>query len=273
MSLLSFLALPASTTSFSSSSMPASAGYLEAPLNASSIDSVALSGSEAVAMDFSMVSLILHADFVVKMVILILCAASVWSWAIIFTKYVKLRFLARQTTIFEEMFWGGGSLDDLYDRIKNRVRTPMEILFITGMREWQRSFAKKSSGEHSASLQARIARVMDTTLNREMEDLEKNVGFLASTGSVAPFVGLFGTVWGIMISFQSIAASNTTNLAVVAPGIAEALFTTALGLVVAIPANVAYNKISSDINRYSNRLDAFAQEFSSIISRQLEETH
>lgn len=281
MSLLSFLALPASTTSFSSNATSSTVTPLEAPLattdagplNASTIDAVSLSGTEAVATDFSILGLIMHADFVVKVVIAILCAASVWSWAIIFSKYFKLRFLTRQACVFEELFWGGGSLDDLYERIKNRIQTPMEILFISAMREWQRSFSKKTKSDQATSIQSRIDRVMDSTLNRETEDLEKHVGFLASVGSVAPFIGLFGTVWGIMISFEAIAASNTTNLAVVAPGIAEALFTTALGLIVAIPANIAYNKISSDINRYNTRLETFAQEFSSIISRQLEESH
>ncbi|HEX2582304.1 MAG TPA: protein TolQ [Dongiaceae bacterium] len=214
-----------------------------------------------------------QADWIVKVVILALLAASVWSWAIIIAKTVRLRRLDRQARQFEEAFWSGGSLEDLYDRIGNRPVDPMSAIFVAAMREWRRSAAKGllSTGEWRESLQERIERVMNITLGREMEQLERHLVFLASVGSSAPFVGLFGTVWGIMNSFAAIAGSKNTSLAVVAPGIAEALFATALGLVAAIPAVLAYNKLSGDISRYGNRLDGFAAEFGTILSRQFEE--
>jgi len=176
---------------------------------------------------------------------------------------------------FEEAFWSGGSLEELFDRIANRPTDPMASIFVAAMREWRRSAAKGllTSESLKESLQDRIERVMNITLGREMDQLERYMGFLASVGSAAPFVGLFGTVWGIMNSFAAIAGSQNTSLAVVAPGIAEALFATALGLVAAIPAVLAYNKLSGDIGRYGNRLEAFSGEFGAILSRQLEEKH
>ncbi|HZT50759.1 MAG TPA: protein TolQ [Stellaceae bacterium] len=236
------------------------------------VDALPLAGS-APPQDLSIVTLFLQADTIVKLVMLLLLAASLWSWAVIFDKLSRLRRLRRDAEHFEETFWSGGSLDDLYDRIGARPLDPMSAVFAAAMREWRRSVAKGlvASSTMKASLQERIERVMHVTVGREMERLERFMSFLATVGSTAPFVGLFGTVWGIMNSFQSIALSHNTTLAVVAPGIAEALFATALGLVAAIPAVVAYNKISSDLARYSGRLDAFATEFSAILSRQLEE--
>jgi biopolymer transport protein TolQ len=206
-------------------------------------------------------------------VMLLLLLASFWSWAVIFDKLMRLRRLRRDADAFEEGFWSGGSLDDLYDRIGARPLDPMSAIFAAAMREWRRSAAKGLTGSDSlrASLQDRIERVMGVTFGREMERLERFMAYLATVGSTAPFVGLFGTVWGIMNSFQSIAASKNTSLAVVAPGIAEALFATALGLVAAIPAVVAYNKLSTDFGRYAGRLEAFSSEFSAILSRQLDE--
>ena len=181
----------------------------------------------------------------------------------------RLRLLADD---FEDDFWSGGALDNLYDRIEKRPIDPMAAVFVTAMREWRRTAATQSKGEGSrVGLQARIERVMDIALGREIERLERHMIFLASVGSSAPFIGLFGTVWGIMNAFTSIAASKNTSLAVVAPGIAEALFATALGLVAAIPAVIGYNKISNDLRRYAGRLEAFAGEFGAILSRQLEE--
>ena len=171
---------------------------------------------------------------------------------------------------FEESFWSGGSLEELYDRIGSRPLDPMSAIFVAAMREWRRAAAKGLQGGN-VSLPQRIDRVMHVTLGREMDILERNLGVLASVGSTAPFIGLFGTVWGIMNSFQSIAATKNTSLAVVAPGIAEALFATALGLVAAIPAVIAYNKISNDMDRYAKRLENFSGEFGAILSRQLEE--
>ena len=235
------------------------------------IDQVALGGT--VPHDLSVVALFLQADILVKFVLLMLVLASFWSWAVIFDKFFRLRRLSRDAGNFEESFWSGGSLDDLYDRIGSRPLDPMASVFAAAMREWRRSAAKGliASSSMRISLQQRIERVMQVTVGREMERLERFMPFLATVGSTSPFVGLFGTVWGIMNSFQSIAAAKNTSLAVVAPGIAESLFATALGLVAAIPAVIAYNKYSTDFGRYAGRLDAFASEFSAILSRQLDE--
>jgi biopolymer transport protein TolQ len=235
------------------------------------IDAIALGG--AAAHDLSVLGLFLQADIIVKVVMLLLLLASFWSWAVIFDKLMRLRRLRRDATAFEESFWSGGSLDDLYDRIGSRPLDPLSAIFAAAMREWRRSAAKglTASDKLRASLQDRIERVMEVTIGREMERLERFMSYLATVGSTAVFVGLFGTVWGIMNSFQSIAASKNTSLAVVAPGIAEALFSTLLGLVAAIPAVVAYNKLSTDFGRYAGRLEAFSSEFSAILSRQLDE--
>ena len=186
---------------------------------------------------------------------------------------LRLRRLQQAAASFEDTFWSGGSLDDLYDRVGQRPVDPMSAVFAAAMREWRRSAAKGLLGTPGmrSSLQQRIERVMNVTVGREMDRVERFMSFLATVGSTAPFVGLFGTVWGIMNSFQAIAASKNTSLAVVAPGIAEALFATALGLVAAIPAVVAYNKLATDFGRYAGRLEGFATEFSAILSRQLDE--
>ena len=217
-------------------------------------------------MDF-----ILRADLIVKLVMLLLLSASVWCWAIIIEKSVRLRRLNRDATEFEDSFWSGGSLDALYDRIGAQPLDPMGAVFSSAMKEWRRSAETGNlTVDRGSSLTERIERVMDVTLSRELEHVERQMIILASTGSTAPFIGLFGTVWGIMNSFQSIAMSKNTSLAVVAPGIAEALFATALGLLAAIPAVIAYNKISKDLDRYAARLEDFSSEFSAIISRQLD---
>jgi biopolymer transport protein TolQ len=240
-------------------------------MQGNAIDQAALGGT-AVSHDLSVITLFLQADLIVKVVMFLLLVASFWSWAVIFDKIAKLRRVRRDAESFEESFWSGGSLDDLYDRIGSRPADPMSAVFAAAMREWRRSAAKglTASGVRT-SLQERVERVMSITVGREMERLERFMPFLATVGSTAPFVGLFGTVWGIMASFQSIAASKNTSLAVVAPGIAEALFATALGLIAAIPAVIAYNKFSTDLGRYAGHLDAFATEFSAILSRQLDE--
>ncbi len=233
-----------------------------------------LTAAGAVAgYDFSMLGLFLKADLVVKGVMVVLLLASVWCWAIIFDKMLRLRRLNRMADQFEEKFWSGGSLEELYDRIGGQPRDPMTAVFSAAMREWRRAASRGRSYDGSGReyLQERIDRVMQVTASRETDRNEKYMTFLASTGSTAPFVGLFGTVWGIMNSFQAIAVTRDTNLAVVAPGIAEALFATALGLIAAIPAVVAYNKLSRELDRYTGRLDAFAGEFSAILSRQMED--
>ncbi|HWA44726.1 MAG TPA: protein TolQ [Hypericibacter adhaerens] len=236
------------------------------------VDAANLAGSAPPA-DLTIIGLFMQADIIVKVVILILLLASFWTWAIIFDKVIRIRRLTGQADKFEESFWSGGSLEELFDRISNRPPDPMSAIFVAAMREWRRSAAKGLLGTDQlrTSLQDRIERVMDITLGREMEQLERHLIYLASVGSSAPFIGLFGTVWGIMNSFASIAAAKNTTLAVVAPGIAEALFATALGLVAAIPAVLAYNKLSGDISRYGHRLEAFSGEFGAILSRQLEE--
>jgi biopolymer transport protein TolQ len=236
------------------------------------IDAANLAGS-APPTDLTIIGLFMQSDVIVKIVILILVLASFWTWAIIFDKVIRIRRLTAQADKFEESFWSGGSLEELFDRISNRPPDPMSAIFVAAMREWRRSAAKGLLGTDQlrTSLQDRIERVMDITLGREMEQLERHLIYLASVGSAAPFIGLFGTVWGIMNSFASIAAAKNTTLAVVAPGIAEALFATALGLVAAIPAVLAYNKLSGDISRYGHRLEAFSGEFGAILSRQLEE--
>jgi len=224
-------------------------------------------------IDMSIVGMFMNADWIVKIVVIALILASFWSWAIIFDKLIRLRGLRAKANQFEETFWSGISLEDLYDRVGARPDDPMSSVFSGAMREWRRTVSKgiALTGAARAGLQQRIEQVMGVTVSREMESLEKRMIFLASVGSTAPFIGLFGTVWGIMNSFQSIAVSKNTSLAVVAPGIAEALFATALGLVAAVPAVIAYNKLSTEINRYAQRLDGFAAEFMTILSRQLEE--
>ncbi|MDJ0951381.1 MAG: protein TolQ [Alphaproteobacteria bacterium] len=230
-----------------------------------------LTGAEG-DVDFTVLGMFLRADIVVQAVIVVLALASFWSWTIIFEKVLHIRRVNSRSSRFEDTFWSGGSLEDLYDNTSDRPRDPMGAMFNAAMREWRRASPKERQGEEGtkASLQQRIDRVMLVTFGREMDRLERYMSFLASVGSVAPFVGLFGTVWGITNSFQSIAMTKNTNLTAVAPGIAEALFATALGLIAAIPAVIAYNKFSSDLSRYANRLTAFADEFSAILSRQLE---
>ena len=238
----------------------------------SAIDAATLGGSVA-NLNFSVWSLFLRADWIVKGVLILLVMASIWCWAIIFEKVMGLKRLNEGADEFEAVFWSGGSLDQLYDRIGAQPREPMSAVFIAAMREWRRQPSRGFGALDSAraSMAERIDRVMQITLAREMERAERNMTFLATTGSTAPFIGLFGTVWGIMNSFQAIALSKNTNLAVVAPGIAEALFATALGLLAAIPAVVAFNKLSKDLDRYAGRLESFAGEFSAILSREMEQ--
>lgn len=224
------------------------------------------------ATDLSMFGLFLQADFVVKTVIIVLAMASVWTWAIIFEKVMLLRSANDAAGKFMEKYHLS-QYEQLYGDLKKKSSPPdpMSAIFISAMEEWHKSsMAALMGGIHGASLSQRLDRIMQVTMDREMERVEKRMTFLASTGAVSPFIGLFGTVWGIMNSFHNIGASSNTSLAVVAPGIAEALFATALGLVAAIPAVLAYNKLSSDINRYAKKLENFAGDFSSILSRQID---
>lgn len=225
-----------------------------------------------VSHDLSIWGLFLQADIIVKIVMLVLMAASVWSWAIIIDKWMTFKSLSIKAGKFETAFWSGEALEKLYKRIESKPGDPMARTFCAGMHEWKLTMERTSNvdGDLSAGLQQRIDRAMGTSISREMNILERHLIFLATVGSTGPFVGLFGTVWGIMNSFSAIAGSQNTSLAVVAPGIAEALFATAIGLVAAIPAVVAYNKFSTDLGRYQDRLDAFSAEFSAILSRHLE---
>ena len=207
---------------------------------------------------FSFISLFLKADFVVKFVIIILIAASVYSWTIIIDKYKLFKKINLTSSIFEEQFWSSKSADSLFKKIKDYNEDPMVNVFKAGM-----DFMIKNKSS-SAVAQERIIQTLNSAIDKELENIESKLTFLATVGSTAPFIGLFGTVWGIMNSFQSIAISKNTNLAIVAPGIAEALFATALGLLAAIPAVVAYNKFTSDSRKYSTRLENFSQSFISI---------
>lgn len=233
------------------------------------IDSVDLGSHQH---DLSMMGLFMMADPIVKTVMLMLIAASIYSWAIIFYKRSSLSKLNKKANIFEDSFWSGEPLDKIYQRVKNSKHDPMLMTFASGMEEWQAGVAQGVPVKENiqASLKQRVERAMNVTITREMQSVEKGMTFLATTGSASPFIGLFGTVWGIMNSFSAIANSNNTSLAVVAPGIAEALFATALGLVAAIPAVIGYNVFSTAINRYADRLEAFADEFMAILSRHLD---
>jgi len=210
--------------------------------------------------DFSLVQLFLRADFIVKSVILILIAASIYSWALIFDKYKLFKRIDKSTTSFEEKFWKTRSAESFYNSFTNREKDPVGNIFQSAMAELIRTKSKSSTVQS-----ARVSRVIEISADREIKTIEKHFTFLATVGSTAPFIGLFGTVWGIMNSFQSIAISRNTSLAIVAPGIAEALFATALGLLAAIPAVVAYNKFNSDSKKYSGRIENFSKRFLSII--------
>jgi len=222
---------------------------------------------------FSIVSTFLRADHVVQAVMILLLLASLWSWTIIFNKLVALTTLKRKARRFEKLFWSGQSLDELYQQFASRNDHPLTAMFVAALREWRRAFEGTNGLRESMlpSVKERIDKVMSVTILRETDGIERQLGMLATIGSVSPFVGLFGTVWGIMNSFSAIAARHDTTLAVVAPGIAEALFATALGLLAAIPAVIFYNRFVAEIGRYVNSLDAFADEFSAILSRQLDE--
>jgi biopolymer transport protein TolQ len=221
--------------------------------------------------DLSMLGLFLQADLVVKIVMLLLLAASVWVWAIVFEKVTSLRRANREAAAFEDRFWSGGSLDELYEVEGAKPGHPLAAVFGAAMGEWKRSAQVAGADLSRGSVRDRVDRAVAVTVQREMDRMERWMVFLASVGSTAPFIGLFGTVWGIMRSFSAIATSRNTNLSVVAPGIAEALFATAIGLVAAIPAVLAYNTISSDLARFAARLEGFGSEFGAILSRQSEE--
>jgi biopolymer transport protein TolQ len=210
--------------------------------------------------DFSLFQLFIRADFIVKSVIMILIAASIYSWALIFEKYKLFKKIEKSTKLFEDKFWKSRSAESFYNSFTNREKDPVASVFQSAMAELIKTKSKSSQIQS-----ARVARVIEISADNEIKQIEKHFTFLATVGSTAPFIGLFGTVWGIMNSFQSIAISRNTSLAIVAPGIAEALFATALGLLAAIPAVIAYNKFNSDSKRYTSRIENFSKRFLSII--------
>ena len=221
------------------------------------------------APTLSIWDLFLNADLVVKLVMIGLLVASIAVWAIVIDKLILYTRTRKAMDAFEQAFWSGQSLDELYRSLVSRPAHSMAALFVAAMREWKRSLEVRPRS--FAGLQMRIEKVMDVTIQREIARLERHLLVLATVGSASPFVGLFGTVWGIMTSFRAIAGQQSTSLAVVAPGIAEALFATALGLVAAIPATIFYNKFAAEVNRQAQRLEGFADEFAAILSRQIDE--
>jgi len=212
------------------------------------------------ATDFSLIQLFIRADFVVKSVIIVLIAASIYSWALIFEKQRLFKKIEKSTSNFEDKFWKSKSAENFYNNLTNREKDPIANIFQSAMAELIKTKSKSSSVQS-----ARVSRVLEISGDKEINLIEKHFTFLATVGSTAPFIGLFGTVWGIMNSFQSIAISRNTSLAIVAPGIAEALFATALGLLAAVPAVIAYNKFNSDSKKYSGRIENFSKRFISII--------
>ncbi|MGG7516621.1 protein TolQ [Allorhizobium undicola] len=226
-------------------------------------------GAVAATHDVSLWALFMQAGLIVKLVMIGLLGASVWTWAIVIDKAISFNKARRQFDQFEQVFWSGQSLEELYRTLAERNNSGLSAIFVAAMREWKKSFER--GARSPIGLQMRIDRAMDVTLARESEAFGSRLGSLATIGSAGPFIGLFGTVVGIMTSFQAIAGSKSTNLAVVAPGIAEALLATAIGLVAAIPAVIAYNRFSGEAGKLSSRMEGFADEFSAILSRQIDE--
>jgi biopolymer transport protein TolQ len=226
-----------------------------------------------VAMDMSAWGMFMHADIVVKAIMIGLLLASFWSWAIIFQKIARFSDVKSKSARFEQEFWSAETLDGFYEKLKRRATHPMAVVFMAAMEEWLRSGkARTRAGSAlAAGSMDRITKVMSVARNREIEILEKNMSFLMAVASSALLVGLFGTVWGIMTSFQSIASANNTSLAVVAPGIAEALFATAVGLFAAIPAMVAFNRFSGELDKIAGKIEDFETEFLTLLSRQADE--
>ena len=253
---------------------PTGSAAESAPLAAPSGEvQAALVGSQSDTEEvFTPVGLFMRADFVVKSVLIMLILASFWSWVLIIDKSFAIGTLKRKANRFEKTFWSGRSLDELYAQHSQRSDQPFTAVFVAALREWKRSFEGGVPRDALIpGVKDRVEKAMNVSIHREIEKLERGLGYLATVGSTAPFDGLFGTVWGIMNSFQAIAQRQDTTLAVVAPGIAEALFATALGLLAAIPAVIAYNRFVNEVGRYENRLEAFADEFSAFLSRQLDE--
>ncbi|MCX7357152.1 MAG: protein TolQ [Alphaproteobacteria bacterium] len=226
---------------------------------------------ESGAEQITIFTLFLQADPVVKGVMLVLAVASVWSWAIAVEKWLQFGELEQNARKFEREFWSGRSLDEIEDRGGDRPRDALARVYAAASREWREARRTGTSGENAQFMLDRVDRLMQAQVSREMGRASRNMGVLATVGASAPFIGLFGTVWGIMNAFTNIAQQQQTNLAVVAPGIAEALFATALGLVAAIPAVIFYNKFTGDLDRFGDRLDTFSDEVAARLSRRLSE--
>ncbi len=223
---------------------------------------------------FDFFSIFTQSDLMTRFTAIVLVISSIYAWAITFEKSIVLKRIKLKSASFEKHFWSGGSLEELFNSIRTKASDPMSIVFISAMKEWKKSSSLlkgKNTSSKTTNVNERISKVMDITIEREMGKLEEHIDFLSMVGSTAPLVGLFGTIWGIMSSFAAIGASSSTTLSVVAPGIATALSTTALGLIVAIPAVISYNKISSDLSNYGTKLESFSGEFTAIISRQIDE--
>jgi biopolymer transport protein TolQ len=271
--LLLVLASPAALAQSSPNAAPTGPAAQSAPLAAPVTPVEVTDANGGPQVDgISVFSLYNRADPIVKTVFWLLLLASVWSWGIIINKWMALSRLRTRADRFEKTFWSGLSLDELYQQFSQRADHPMAAVFVSALREWRKAFEGGPPREALLpGIKDRIEKAMSVTILRETDGVERQLGFLATVGATAPFVGLFGTVWGIMNSFSAIAARHDATLAVVAPGIAEALFATAAGLLAAIPAVIFYNKYVNDIGRYTGRLEGFADEFSAILSRQLDE--
>jgi biopolymer transport protein TolQ len=270
--MLMLLASPAALAQSTPRAAPTAPDAQSAPLAqpATPVEVTSASDTGPQVDGISIVSLFMRADPIVKSVFALLLLASLWSWAIIINKWLALGRLRRRADKFEKTFWSGLSLDELYQQFSQNADHPMAAVFVSALREWRRAFEGGPPREALLpGIKDRIDKAMSVTVMRETDGIERQLGFLATVGATAPFVGLFGTVWGIMNSFSAIAARHDTTLAVVAPGIAEALFATAMGLLAAIPAVIFYNRYVNEIGRYENRLAGFSDEFSAILSRQL----
>lgn len=228
--------------------------------------------SEAVRSSLSMYGMFMDSDLFMKVLILGLLFTSVWCWAIIFDKVATFKKIRLAMKSFEEKFWSGGSLEELFLAYAKSPKDPLSVIFVSAIQEWRRSMSERKKAHAAIKVSERIDKVMQIAIDKQVDKMETRMTFLASTGSVAPLLGLFGTVWGIMDSFNAIGATQSTNIAAVAPGVAEALFTTAVGLIAAIPAVIAYNKLTNDIERMAQRMETFSDELSAILSRQMEQT-
>ena len=224
--------------------------------------------AQASELDFSLIALFMRATLTVKLVMMMLMVASFWSWGIIIQKHLVFRRARAEAQKFDTAFWSGEPLDELYARIGTTPDSSSERIFAAGMAEWQRSH--RQNGAMIPGAAQRIDRSMDVAINREVRELNSGLTFLATVGSASPFIGLFGTVWGINYAFEEIAMAQSTNLAVVAPGIAEALLATGLGLLAAIPATIFYNKLSDDSEAITAGYETFADEFGTLLSRNLD---